>query len=129
MHTFLCTYEKTLFRDEKTGYTIFAVRTDNADVPRSEYGNTVCIGNIVHYPVGVPLRVSGNVQTDANGHVYIRIESCAPESGNTAAGITFLSGGQFPGIGLKKAENKGFCTIGVMMEPPAGDAGVLFALF
>jgi len=31
-------------------------------------------------------------------------------------------------IGLKKAENKGFCTIGVMMEPPAGDAGALFAL-
>lgn len=104
MHTFLCTYEKTLFRDEKTGYTIFAVRTDNADVPRSEYGNTVCIGNIVHYPVGVPLRVSGNVQTDANGHVYIRTEGCVPESGNAAAGITFLSGGQFPGIGLKKAE-------------------------
>lgn len=104
MYTFLCTYEKTLFRDEKTGYTIFAVRTDDAAAPRSEYGNTVCIGNIVHYPVGVPLRISGTATVDANGNPYVKTESCIPQSGTAAAGITFLSGGHFTGIGLKKAE-------------------------
>lgn len=104
MYSFLCTYEKTLFRDEKTGYTIFAVRTDDTAVPRSEYGNTVCIGNIVHYPVGVPLNISGTAAADANGNPCVKAESCIPQSGTAAAGITFLSGGHFAGIGLKKAE-------------------------
>lgn len=104
MSVFLCTYEKTLFRDEKTGYTIFTVRTDDPDIPRSEYGNTVCTGNIVHYPVGVPLRISGSAGTDPNGHTYIKADACTPQSGTASAGISFLSGGQFQGIGLKKAE-------------------------
>lgn len=104
MISFLGIYAKTMFRDEKTGYTVFAVSTDDKNIPRNEFGNIVCCGKIIHYPVGIPLRISGEFAESAKGETRLTVISCAPESKTAAAGISFLSGPLFPGIGLKKAE-------------------------
>ena len=103
MISILCVYKRTVFRDEKTGFTIFSVETDSDEVPKSGSGGTVCKGNVARFPPGIPIRVNGELNTNDDG-AYIKVISCVPETEKISAGISFLSGGEFPGIGIKKAE-------------------------
>ena len=112
MTDILCTYERTIFRDEKTGYTVFAVKTDPEDAERDSFGSVVCKGRISRMPIGIPLRITGRYEI-SNGKRYLKAACCRAETGGFAAGISFLSGGNFRGIGIKKAE--------AVMEKAGGD--------
>jgi len=47
--TIVGTYEKTLFRDEKSGFTIFSLHVKKDVENRSSYGNITCKGKIPIY--------------------------------------------------------------------------------
>ena len=99
MIDFLCTYVKIFKRDEKTGYTQFAVKTDVADLPRTDYGTVYCSGIIPPYPVNMPLLISGEVHGKS-----VQVKNCVEQSGSVAATIAFLSGSEFKGIGPATAK-------------------------
>lgn len=95
-----CTYDKTLYRDEKLGDTKFTVipqfRGDNL----SEYGNIVCSGIIPNYPKGMPLEI--NLIKD-NSDIY-KVWNIKVSAYDKRSVYDFLISGYFAGIGPVKAE-------------------------
>lgn len=96
-----CIYEKTIYRDEKLGDTMFSV------IPRKILGNTdsfgnhlMCSGTIPNYPKLIPLEL--NVVKDSNG--LYRVLNCKVKAIDESSSLDFLSSEFFPGIGPSKAE-------------------------
>ncbi len=88
-------YEKTLYRDEKMGDTLFTI------VPRldrellGEYGNIVCRGVIPHYPAKTPLRLVLSKNDDGSYSVWNTCLNAFSEESTTE----FLLSGYMTGIG------------------------------
>ena len=98
---FLGSYDKTLYRDEKTGFTIFTINSKAEDIPRTKFGSIKCLGIIPAYPRNVPLYITGIIAKDQQS---IRIRSCEVCGRDVATTIAFLADKQFDGIGEKTAE-------------------------
>lgn len=97
-------YVRTLWRDEKTGETIFAMFTKAPDVSKTEYNNVICRGVIPLYPKDMPLRVSGEEQQDRQGNPIFLVSSCVESSFDKDKAADFLASRVFKGIGPKTAE-------------------------
>ena len=96
-------YQRTLWRDERTGQTAFTFLTDNKDVVLTEYGNIVCNGIIPRYAENTPLSLTVEERSDSAGrHTYI-IQSCSERVQTTEDAVDFLSGPLFRGIGPQTA--------------------------
>ena len=111
---FLGTYDKTLYRDEKTGFTIFAINSKTEDVPRTQQGNIICKGVIPAYSQNVPLCITGTVVN--NESPFVKIGSCKVCGLDIAATIAFLSDKQFEGVGEKTAEEIVKCAHGDVFQ-------------
>ena len=92
-------YEKTLYRNEKTGETLFTVIPEKRDNV-NDYGNVVCKGIIPRYPVGIPLKLQVSDSDDSCYGVW----KTSPCSYNKKVTTDFLLSDLFKGIGPKKAE-------------------------
>ena len=96
-------YDRTLHRDEKTGRTVFTVKTDDEAVELTEYGNVVCCGTIPVYPERMPLKLEGEFSPSAYGPTFY-VSSCCEHANSREDAIAFLSGKDFPGVGERTAE-------------------------
>lgn len=92
-------YEKTLYRNEKTGETLFTVIPDKRDNV-TDFGNVVCRGIIPRYPVKIPLEMLVSPSDDSSLGVW----KTRPCSYNKQVTADFLSTDLFKGVGPKKAE-------------------------
>lgn len=97
-------YQKTIYRNEQNGYTVFIFDTTDADAPRNEKGEVICVGDKMQiYVKGMPLKVTGTPSTH-NGDPILRVTDIRPYSDNRANTIKYLTGHRFTGIGEKTAE-------------------------
>lgn len=93
-------YEKTLYRNEKNGETLFTIiPEDRSSV--NDYGNVVCRGIIPRYPERIPLKMLVSASEDDTTYGVWKTEPCAY---NQKVVSDFLSSDIFKGVGPKKAE-------------------------
>lgn len=96
------TYDKTLFRDEKTGFTVFSLRVKRGVENRNMYGTISCCGKIPIYTKGMPLEVSGNWEVRKYGMTFI-LESVKEHIDDKEISISYLSTNLCKGIGRQTA--------------------------
>ena len=94
-----CVYDKTLYRDEKMGDTLFTVFPISSS-GRQFIRNIVCKGVIPRYPEKVPLRLNLSKGTDDSYNVWMSTLYAADEK----SVLDFLSSDYFDGIGPAKAK-------------------------
>ena len=94
-----CLFDKIMRRDDKTGYTTFAVLPDNAAMVQNSFGQLICRGVIPEYKPGLPLKISGDIYEDGDFILRDFAEFCDDRD----KAIGFLSGPYFDGIGKKMA--------------------------
>lgn len=93
-------YEKTLFRNEDNGYTVFALKCKFYDDVEllNEFGNITCCGNVQSYASGIPVRVIGEKECENNKYIF-KIDTIEPFSDQLDVTIDYLSSNTFKGIG------------------------------
>ena len=90
-------YEKTLYRNEKNGETLFTIiPEDRSSV--NDYGNVVCRGIIPRYPERIPLKMLVSASEDDTTYGVWKTEPCAY---NQKVVSDFLSSDIFKGVGPK----------------------------
>lgn len=87
-------YGKTIYRDDKTGRTIFTFNTKD-----TKPSNITCLGVCQRYPSDMPLKLEGKIKDE-----QFHFDSCIPFVNNKEKMVGFLSGKLFKGIGTKTAE-------------------------
>lgn len=95
-------YEKTLFRDESTGFTIFSIFTKYLEEHLTDYGTLVCYATIPFYTKGVPLMLVGDIKGDGD-RVHFDSMSVTLHIDSETASRSFLIN-TVEGIGHKKAD-------------------------
>lgn len=88
-------YEK--YRDEKTGFSGFVLKTDN--------GNVFCKGLIQKFKQMIPIQLYGNYETDKNGRNSFIFNSYNIKSENQTDDLSFLISLNIDGLTLKEADN------------------------
>lgn len=96
------TYDKTLFRDEKTGFTVFSLKVKKGVENRSKYGNISCSGKIPVYTKGMPLIVSGSWEEKKYGMTFTTT-SVKEFIDDEEISISYLSTNLCKGIGKQTA--------------------------
>lgn len=95
------TYEKTLMRNEKNGWTRFTIRSKAECSYRDKYGSIICVGNIPHYNKGMPLKIIGHWENN-NGYTYFNVMNIIETSDSEKVTIDYLTG-IIPGLGENTA--------------------------
>lgn len=95
-------YEKTLYRDEKTGFTIFSLRVKRGVENRSMYGTIVCTAMIPVYTKGMPLEVEGKWEDKKQGKTFVS-KSVREFINDKDISIAYLSTNLCKGIGKATA--------------------------
>lgn len=91
-------YERTFFRNEYDGETIFSVKP-RARIPQcNQYGTVTAKGKIPYIRKGTPLLVCGEWKDDAYGTTFLA-ESVREALYSELAAVEYLSSGIVPGIG------------------------------
>lgn len=96
---FYCSFQHIIYKDAKTGLSMFAVKPDDKEIPiNEEYGNLACKGIILDtYPKDMPLIIEGdyiNVKFP-----YLKVREVRPAGKNDAITLSFIKNGGFKGIG------------------------------
>lgn len=112
------TYEHTLSRDEKTGSTLFTIRTSDFCNIRNRYGSVLCSAYIPRYTKGAPLRVRGEIE---NGRLVI--DEVKEGTDKESVLIDYLSSGICSGLGkataIKIVKEFGIRIFDIIKEPNA----------
>ena len=87
-------YERTIFRDHKSGRTIFKLNTKDV-IP----SKVTCLGRCQPYARDMPLKLEGELK---DGQFYFT--KCSPCVNTREKMVNFLSGKTFKGIGARTAE-------------------------
>lgn len=95
-------YEKTLFRDEKTAATYFALKVPETVKERNKYGTIVVSAHVPLYHKGTPLKVIGEWERNEKG-IKLVAEKVVEETQDDMQAILYLASGVCPGIGLETA--------------------------
>lgn len=98
-------YDRTLFRNENNGYTIFTFKTKCEEVEHlfNDSGCLVCCGNIQSYASGIPVKVEVELPNSPNEE-KVKVLSIEPFSDKEQLTIEYLSGDLFKGIGPATAK-------------------------
>ena len=93
-------YDKTLYRDEKYGDTIFTIIPGtNKDIV-GDFGNIVCKGVVPRYPTNIPLKLNlSKIDSESYG-----VWGCNATSFDREHTYNFLTSDYFNGIGPAKAD-------------------------
>lgn len=97
------TYEKTIYRDEKTASTIFALKLSSPIPEQNRYGCIVCTGKLMAYPQGMPLCIAGNIRENEYGK-QIAVESVRECTWDAESAVRYLSSGEFDCVGYGAAK-------------------------
>lgn len=89
-------YTKELFRNEKSMFTIFLLKSIDKDE------NTVCKGKIQKLPYNTPVTLNGNYETDKQARTTFVIESYNIKDTKTTETFNFLSALKINGFTEKK---------------------------
>lgn len=118
------TYEKALYRDEKTASTIFSLKVSEPIPEQNRYGCVVCSGKLMAYPLGMPLQISGAFIENEYG-MQMKAECIKECTWDNASAVHFLSSGEFEGIGYGTAkelvEKIGFDIFSAATDPHAAE--------
>lgn len=85
------TYDKTITRNEKNGWTRFTLKSKEECSYRNKYGSIVCVGNIPYYNKGMPLKLTGLWETNAFG-TYLNVSQIKESSSSESVTIEYLTG-------------------------------------
>lgn len=98
------TIGKIMYRDRKTGETMFTLLPDSGDCSEilNSFGNILCRGIVSPYKPFFPVKV--RLSKNVNEDLY-DVWSCIPFIGSREAAIRFLSSPYYDGIGEKTAED------------------------
>ena len=103
------TYERMLFRDEKTGYTLLALKAESRTGKETAYGTITVSARIPIYPIKLPLTFIGRWSETKRGPLFLAEEVLAQAEGERLATgylITLgLSSRQIQGIVKKIGGN------------------------
>lgn len=102
--TIVGTYEKTLFRDEKSGFTIFSLHVKKDVENRSSYGNITCKGKIPIYTKGMPLELTGTWNLSNSRGPIFDLSSIKESINDNEISISYLSTNLCKGIGRATAK-------------------------
>lgn len=96
------TYDRTLFRDEKSGATGFTLKPAVPVREQNKFGSIVCTGRIISYPCKMPLLVSGEFSETDYGKQLV-LHSVREYVWDKNSAVTFLSSGAFEDVGFAAA--------------------------
>lgn len=97
------TYDRTIYRDEKTASTIFSIKLAHPIREQNRYGCIVCTGKIMAYPKGMPLIVEGELSENEYGK-QIAVKHIREYTWDSVSAVNFLSSGNFDGVGYSAAK-------------------------
>lgn len=103
MKEFNVIYNKTIYRNIKTGYTIFSVSTNSPEYKRTDTGPVPCIAIVPTYASGMPLKIKGDWNVSDKG-IYFDAEIVYEHCENEESAIKFLLDGNIKGIADKTAK-------------------------
>ena len=95
-------YRTTLYRNHKSGYTIFQLKPNELCSYRNVYGNVTCKGVIPLYVAGIPLSLQGDFEKTKYGYTF-RADVVEEKSTDRQATIDYLMRIS-KGIGKKTVE-------------------------
>lgn len=98
---FNCKYQRTLYRDEYSGFTIFSVIPEDSSIARNKYGNISIKGKICPCVKDMPLLIDCEAEENGDGFTYI-LTSYELKTSSLELLQSFLI--SFRGIGPKAAE-------------------------
>ena len=98
-------YDRTLFRNENNGYTIFTFKTKCEEVEHlfNDSGCLVCCGNIQAYASGIPVKVEVKLPETPDDKKVV-VLSIEPFSDKEQLTVEYLSSDLFKGIGPATAK-------------------------
>lgn len=97
------TFEKMLFRDDKTGFSVFSLKVAPTVIERDFFGCVRVKGKIVTYAERTPIRAEGVWELDAKGSNVFNAERVSEEASDKATAIQYLC--SLSGIGAARAES------------------------
>ena len=103
MQRIRCQYQRTLFRNEEDGYTIFSAKTKEDVQTKDKFGNIICEGYLPLFPIGVGLVLNGDFINRKKGTRF-HARNYRLQFDNEAAAIAFLSSHTFDDITPATAE-------------------------
>lgn len=103
MQRIRCQYQRTLFRNEEDGYTIFSAKTKENVQTKDKFGNIICEGYLPLFPIGVGLVLNGDFINRKKGTRF-HARNYRLQFDNEAAAIAFLSSHTFDDITPATAE-------------------------
>ena len=92
MKEFNVIYNKTIYRNIKTGYTIFSVSTNSPEYKRTDTGPVPCIAIVPTYASGMPLKIKGDWNVSDKG-IYFDAEIVYEHCEHEESAIKFLLDG------------------------------------
>lgn len=99
----ICVYDKTIYRNELNGYSVFTVHSKEHSEYLSKYGNIVCAGKIAVYVKGMPLKLSGEFIKTKDTYTF-SVSDASEYSDDINVAVSFIIDSEIPGIGPKTAE-------------------------
>lgn len=99
-----CSFQKLIFKDEKTGLAFFTVIPIDSKIPLDkEFGNLFCKGIILdYYPENMPLLLEGEYINGNKPFFYVK--KVKPAGKNDSATLSFIINSNFSGIGNAYSE-------------------------
>lgn len=90
---FYCSYYKTIYKDNRNGYTHFLVKTEDDDVIRNEMGYVECSGYIKDLIYGTPMKVVAEINNKThNSKVIYKISNIKFFSNSEKLSYSFIEG-------------------------------------
>ena len=98
------TYVRTMYRNERNGFTRFSIVPEEKTVPLNKYGNVSCAGFTIPFVTGTPILVEGEY-IEKGDYSYIDCKVIREDFSNEKISVEFLSSGVFDGIGPATAQS------------------------
>ncbi len=97
------TYNKTIYRNRKTGYTIFLFNLSKYDTNGRKIYK--CKGIIPKYPSEVSLSLTGEIEADSNGETVFIVSTSEYDMNEARLETSFIKAHLPVGLGQKAAES------------------------
>ena len=83
------TYVRTMYRNERNGFTRFSIVPEEKTVPLNKYGNVSCAGFTIPFVTGTPILVEGEY-IEKGDYSYIDCKVIREDFSNEKISVEFL---------------------------------------
>lgn len=98
------TYVRTMYRNERNGFTRFSMLPEERTVPLNKYGNVSCAGLTIPFVEGTPILIEGEY-VEKGDYSYVDCTVIREDFSNSKTSVQYLSSGVFDGIGPTTAQS------------------------